>query len=46
MRAGLTLSRYYELDLVVEYFIREGKYNIFDINAALFDRDLPLLGVF
>ncbi len=46
MRAGLTLSKYYELDLVVEYFIREKKYNIFDINAALFERDLPLLGVF
>ncbi len=46
MRAGLTLSKYYELDLVVEYFIREKKYDIFDINAVLFDRDLPLLGVF
>ena len=46
MRAGLTLSKYYELDLVVEYFIRRKNYNIYDINAVLFTRNLPPLGVF
>ncbi|MCR5090092.1 MAG: macro domain-containing protein [Oscillospiraceae bacterium] len=45
-RAGLTLSKYYDLDLVVEYFIRERNYNIDEINAVLFDRDLALLGSF
>ncbi len=46
MRAGLTLSKYYEMDLVVEYFIREGNHDIDAINGVLFDRDLPLLGSF
>ncbi len=45
-RAGLTLSKYYELDLVVEYFIREKNFDIDEINAVLFDRDLALLGSF
>ena len=45
-RAGMTLSKYYEMDLVVEYFIREGNHNIDVINGVLFDRDLPLLGTY
>lgn len=44
MRAGLTLSKYYALDAVVEGYIRQGRYDIYEINEALFDRDLPLLG--
>ena len=46
MRAGMTLSRYYELDRIVEKYIRESKYNIDAINGELFDRDLALLGTF
>ena len=44
MRAGMTLSKYYALDAVVEGFIRRSNYDIYEINEALFDRDLPLLG--
>ena len=44
MRAGMTLSKYYALDAVVEGFIRQSNYDIYEINEALFDRDLPLLG--
>lgn len=44
MRAGHALSPYYELDVVVSYFIENRKYNIYELNSELFDRDLPLLG--
>ena len=44
MRAGLTLSPYYALDRTVEGFIHRGNYNIYEINEALFEQDLPLLG--
>jgi O-acetyl-ADP-ribose deacetylase (regulator of RNase III) len=43
-RAGMTLSKYYETDRVVEDRIRKKKYDIDEINLELFDRDLALLG--
>ena len=46
MRAGLTLSPYYELDRVVEKYISANNYDVDMINAALFERDLALLGTF
>lgn len=46
MRAGMTLSRYYALDRAVEAFIRDGNYNIYEINESLFEQDLPLLGAY
>ena len=45
-RAGMTLSKYYELDRIVEQHIRNEKYDIDEINYILFDKDLPLLGTF
>ena len=45
-RAGLTLSKYYETDLIVEYFIREKNYDIDEINALLYQKDLSLLGTY
>jgi hypothetical protein len=43
-RAGFTLSRSRKLDVIVEYFIRGRKYDIFEINEVLFNYDQPLLG--
>ena len=43
-RAGLTLSRSSTFDVIVEYFVANGEYNIFRINEALFAYDQPLLG--
>ncbi len=42
---GFTLSHSSKFDIVVEYFIKNGNYNIFEINEALFEFDLPCLGV-
>ena len=45
-RAGMTLSKYYETDRIVEYFIREKNYNIDEINYLLYKKDLALLGTY
>ena len=43
-RAGYTLSHSQLFDVVVEFFIVHGKYDIFEINEVLFKYDQPLLG--
>lgn len=43
-RAGFTLSHADCRDVIVEFFIREHHYDVFDINEALFAYDQPLLG--
>ena len=43
-RAGFTLSHSQIFDVIVEYFIIKGKYNIFEINEVLFKYDQQLLG--
>ncbi|MBR0464578.1 MAG: O-acetyl-ADP-ribose deacetylase [Clostridia bacterium] len=43
-KAGFALTHSSKFDIIVEFFINHGNYNVFEINEALFQYDMPLLG--
>ena len=42
--AGLTLSHSNRFDIIIEYFIKTGNYDMMDINEALYQYGQPCIG--
>lgn len=43
-KAGFALSHSSKFDIILEYFLKNRRFNVFEINEVLFEFDLPLLG--
>ncbi len=43
-RAGYAFSPSSKFDIIVEFFIKQGNYNVFELNEVLFYYDQPLIG--
>ena len=42
-RAGFALSHSSKADIIIEYFIKNNQFDIFEINATLYAFDQPIL---